>query len=121
MQSHQVKKKNPTTFHQFHKKCAKNNEHYESKNNKQYFMKTAREVPERPREDPRAMVLCSGEKYFSYRFHHFRAKYFSSSRNFPPLVLDTVMSPRAHTTRNPINIYKEPTKNSYGQNKLAIP
>ena len=36
---------------------------------------------------------------------------FCSFRNFPPLVLDTVMSPGPHTSRNPINIYKKTPEN----------
>ena len=46
------------------------------------------------REDPASVSQNTGqsscEEYFSTKFHHFCAKYFSSFQNFPPLVLDTV-------------------------------
>ena len=102
----------PTEFHHFYAKYAKQQKHYDSAICYQYCIKTLREVPGRPHEGPKTVVQSSGKKYFSAKFHHFCAKYFSSFRNFPPTVLDTVMSPRAYTLRNPFIIYKRPTKNN---------
>ena len=90
----------PTKFHNFWTVYAKEQKHYDSEIYNQYFIKTVREIPGRPHECPKTVVQSSGEKYFSTKFHHFCVKYFSSFRNFPSVVLDTVMSPRAHTLQN---------------------
>ena len=84
-------------------------------------MKTIRKVPGTPPEGPRTIAKVSGEKYFSTKFHYFASKYFSSFRNFASPVLDTVMSPGAHTLQNPLILYKKPNTNTYSQNKFAIP
>ena len=73
-------------------------------------MKTVREVSGRPRECPRVILQSSGAKYFSTKFHHFRAKYFSSFRNFPRTVLDTVTTEWAHTLHEPLNTHREVPK-----------
>ena len=44
-------------------------------------MKNVREVPERPREGPRAMVQSSGEKYFPSTFIIFARNNFPVMRN----------------------------------------
>ena len=85
-----------------------------------YFMKSVREVLEKSHEGPRIIVQSFNEKYFSTKFHHFRAKYFSSFRNFPSLVLDTVMSPELILYRS-LLIYVKHTKNNYSQHKFATP
>ena len=91
-------------FHHFCAKYAKNDEHYESKIYDQYFIKTVRKVPERPHEGPWTIVQSFGEKYFSTKFHHFCAKYFSSFQNFASIVLDTVTTKFDETGSNLINI-----------------
>ena len=68
------------------------------------LMETARKVPGRPREGPRTIVQSSGEKYFSTKFQKFCAKHFSSFRNFPGTVLDTVTTKFDETGSSPINI-----------------
>ena len=85
----------PTKFHHFCAKYAKKHEHHESKTYDQQILKTVRKVPERTHEGPKTVVQSSGEKYFSTKIHHFRAKYFSSFRNFPPLVLDFFSTSRS--------------------------
>ena len=57
------------------------------KNYYQYFMKSFRAVPERHQESPWTIVQSSCEKYFSTKFHHFCAKYFSSFEMFAPLLV----------------------------------
>ena len=94
----------PTNFHHFCAKYAKEYKHYDSEIYDQYFIKTVREVPVRPHEGPKTVVQSSGEKYFSTKFHHFRAKYFSSFRNFAPTVLDTVTTKFDETGSSLINI-----------------
>ena len=84
-----------------------------------YSIKIVRDVPGRPRECPRIILQSSGEKHFSTKFHHFCAKYFSSFRNFPGTVLDTVTTDWAHTLHEHLNTHREITKNIYCQNKLA--
>ena len=82
-------------------------------------MKTVREISGRPHEGPKTIAQSSGEKYFSTKFHHFCAKYFSLFRNFPSAVLDTVTTDWAHTLHEHLNTHTEPTKNNYNQNKFA--
>ena len=49
-------KYSPSKFHHLCAKHAKQQEHYESKIYDQYFIKTIREVPGRPRENPKIIV-----------------------------------------------------------------
>ena len=67
------------------------------------------------------IVQSFGETYFSMKFHHFCAKYFSRFRNFPTIVLDTVTSVKAHTLQKYYYICNLSGKNNYSQNKLATP
>ena len=83
-------------------------------------MKIFRDVPETPSECPRTTGQSSCEKYYSITFHHFRTKYFSSNQNFPALVLDIVTTEWAHSLHDLLNTHREPSENSYSQNKFAI-
>ena len=61
--------------------------------NQKFMTNISEKIQGRPRKVPRRSqdyLQSSGEKYFSIKFHHFRAKYFSSFQNFPPHVPDTV-------------------------------
>ena len=145
------------SLYYFRAKCAKNNKYYNSKIYKQYFIKTFKEVPEKPRGNPRTIVQSSVEKMFQWCFiiltrnllkklkttnrkfmtniewksirivpgkpsegpktitafwwkiifnqdsSFSREIFFSASRNFPALVLDTMTSPGAHTLQNLFN------------------
>ena len=55
-------------------RCPKNVECYNSKNYTQYFIKTVRTIPGKPRERRRTIVQSSKEKYFSTNFNYFDAK-----------------------------------------------
>ena len=57
-----------------------------------------------PSDRRRTIVKSSGETYFPTKFHHFGAKYFSSFRNFPGRILDTVTTEFDETSANLINI-----------------
>ena len=53
---------------------------------------------------PRPIVNSFGGEYFSTKFHHFRAKYFSSFRKFAGRILDTLATNFDETSFNLINI-----------------
>ena len=55
------------------------------------------EATERPREGLGAIVGFPGEQYLSTTFHYFRAKHFSSFRDFASLVFDIVTTPGSFT------------------------
>ena len=78
----------------------------------EYSIKNPKELPRRPQKDPGPIVQSSGGKYFSTKFYHFRASYFSTFRIFPATVLETVTSPGSYILHNPFNIYEEGTKNN---------
>ena len=63
-----------------------------------------KEFPEKPHGDPKTIIQSFGEKYLPTTFHHFRAKYFPSFRNFAPRILDTVTTEFDETEYNLINI-----------------
>ena len=91
-------------FHNFHAKSAKIFDFYNSNIYDKYSIKIVRNVPGGPSECPRIIVKSSDEKYFSNKFHHFRAKYFSSFENFSVQILYTVTTECDETGADLINI-----------------
>ena len=73
----------------------------------QFLIKTVWEVLGRPREGPGPIVESPGEIFV----HHFGM--------YPPLVLDTVMTPGAYTSQKCFQMHKKRTKHIYSQNKFA--
>ena len=65
----------------------------------------------RPRGCPGTIVVSSGEKYVSTKFHYFRKKYFLLFRIFPQLVIDTVTTKCNETKSGLSNIAQKPQEN----------